>query len=65
MSKCMKDALQSVMERDGVTQEQLDSNPDLRLQMMGRINSLISIYGIGVKNHQDRIVGDKKCMMTM
>ena len=41
MSKCMKDAIQRVMERDGVTQEQMDSDPDLRLRLMADASNIV------------------------
>ncbi len=41
MSKCMRDALQKVMERDGVTQEQMDSDPDLRLRLMADASNIV------------------------
>ncbi len=41
MSKCMRDALQRVMERDGVTQEQMDSDPDLRLRLMADASNIV------------------------
>lgn len=41
MSKCMRDALQRVMERDGVTQEQMDNDPDLRLRLMADASNIV------------------------
>ena len=41
MSKCMRDALQRVMERDGVTQEQMDSDPDRRFRLMADASNIV------------------------
>ena len=41
MSKCMRDALQRVMERDGITQEQMDNDPDLRLRLMADASNIV------------------------
>jgi len=37
----MRDALQRVMERDGVTQEQMDNDPDLRLRLMADASNIV------------------------